>query len=160
MLWSAHSQGGHGRNDRRCHVCFDWGCVSSSFLFLLQNVVPDLSYTVRCPVLDKWEGIKQLKAALWALVSICNSDITYIECLKNMWCFTICLFFFFFLLGKHRLIKLGSELAAGGGGDHWYSGSGPRLWGSVHQRVGLCFELVKIKKWRRPHELVVATFWA
>lgn len=34
-----------------------------------QNVVPDLSYTVRSPVLDSWEGIKQLKAALWALVS-------------------------------------------------------------------------------------------
>ena len=34
-----------------------------------QNVVPDLSYIVRSPVLEKWEGIKQLKAALWALVS-------------------------------------------------------------------------------------------
>lgn len=31
--------------------------------------MPDLSYTVRSPVLDTWEGIKQLKAALWALVS-------------------------------------------------------------------------------------------
>lgn len=39
--------------------------------------------------------------------------------------------------GKHRFIKLGSEPAAGGGGDHWYSGFGPPLWGSVHQRVGL-----------------------
>ncbi|XP_051955427.1 rapamycin-insensitive companion of mTOR-like [Xyrauchen texanus] len=39
-----------------------------------QNVVPDLSYTVRCPVLDKWEGIKQLKAALWALGNIGTSN--------------------------------------------------------------------------------------
>nr|XP_023664280.1 rapamycin-insensitive companion of mTOR-like isoform X1 [Paramormyrops kingsleyae] len=38
-------------------------------LLEIQNVVPDLSYTVRSPVLDSWEGIKQLKAALWALVS-------------------------------------------------------------------------------------------
>lgn len=38
--------------------------------FHLQSVVPDLSYTVRSPMLDTWEGIKQLKAALWALVSI------------------------------------------------------------------------------------------
>lgn len=36
----------------------------------VQNIVPDLSYTVRSPMLDTWEGIKQLKAALWALVSI------------------------------------------------------------------------------------------
>ncbi|XP_073727399.1 rapamycin-insensitive companion of mTOR isoform X2 [Misgurnus anguillicaudatus] len=39
-----------------------------------QNVVPDLSYTVRCPVLDKWDGIKQLKAALWALGNIGTSN--------------------------------------------------------------------------------------
>ncbi len=26
---------------------------------------------MRCPALDKWDGIKQLKAALWALVSVC-----------------------------------------------------------------------------------------
>ncbi|KAL4617283.1 rapamycin-insensitive companion of mTOR-like isoform X2 [Arapaima gigas] len=38
-----------------------------------QNVIPDLSYTVRSPVLDKWEGIKQLKAALWALGNIGSS---------------------------------------------------------------------------------------
>ncbi len=25
---------------------------------------------MRCPALDKWDGIKQLKAALWALVSV------------------------------------------------------------------------------------------
>lgn len=43
-------------------------CFFSS-VFLLQSIVTDLSYTVRSPVLDKWEGIKQLKAALWALVS-------------------------------------------------------------------------------------------
>lgn len=36
----------------------------------VQSIVPDLSYTVRSPMLDTWEGIKQLKAALWALVSI------------------------------------------------------------------------------------------
>ncbi|XP_073680420.1 rapamycin-insensitive companion of mTOR isoform X3 [Garra rufa] len=39
-----------------------------------QNVVSDLSYTVRCPVLDKWDGIKQLKAALWALGNIGTSN--------------------------------------------------------------------------------------
>ncbi|XP_028829344.1 rapamycin-insensitive companion of mTOR-like isoform X2 [Denticeps clupeoides] len=39
-----------------------------------QNVVPDLSYTVRSPVLDQWEGIKQLKAALWALGNIGSSN--------------------------------------------------------------------------------------
>ncbi|XP_041958385.1 rapamycin-insensitive companion of mTOR [Alosa sapidissima] len=39
-----------------------------------QNVVPDLSYTVRSPVLDKWEGLKQLKAALWALGNIGSSN--------------------------------------------------------------------------------------
>ncbi|XP_010740551.2 rapamycin-insensitive companion of mTOR isoform X2 [Larimichthys crocea] len=43
-------------------------------LLQAQNVVPDLSYTVRCPVLDKWEGIKQLKAALWALGNIGSSN--------------------------------------------------------------------------------------
>ncbi|KAG7481573.1 hypothetical protein MATL_G00067520 [Megalops atlanticus] len=39
-----------------------------------QSVVPDLSYTVRSPMLDKWEGIKQLKAALWALGNIGSSN--------------------------------------------------------------------------------------
>ncbi|XP_067280565.1 rapamycin-insensitive companion of mTOR isoform X2 [Pseudorasbora parva] len=39
-----------------------------------QNVVADLSYTVRCPVLDNWEGIKQLKAGLWALGNIGTSN--------------------------------------------------------------------------------------
>ncbi|KAK1788330.1 hypothetical protein P4O66_016775 [Electrophorus voltai] len=39
-----------------------------------QNVVPDLSYIVRSPVLDTWEGIKQLKAALWALGNIGSSN--------------------------------------------------------------------------------------
>uniref|UniRef100_A0A8C9VQ69 RPTOR independent companion of MTOR, complex 2b n=1 Tax=Scleropages formosus TaxID=113540 RepID=A0A8C9VQ69_SCLFO len=38
-----------------------------------QNVVPDLSYTVRSPILDKWEAIKRLKAALWALGNIGSS---------------------------------------------------------------------------------------
>uniref|UniRef100_A0A3B3Q9J8 RPTOR independent companion of MTOR, complex 2b n=1 Tax=Paramormyrops kingsleyae TaxID=1676925 RepID=A0A3B3Q9J8_9TELE len=42
-------------------------------LLEIQNVVPDLSYTVRSPVLDSWEGIKQLKAALWALGNISSS---------------------------------------------------------------------------------------
>lgn len=40
-----------------------------------QSVVPDLSYTVRSPMLDTWEGIKQLKAALWALVSSTLSSL-------------------------------------------------------------------------------------
>uniref|UniRef100_A0A670YLD4 RPTOR independent companion of MTOR complex 2 n=1 Tax=Pseudonaja textilis TaxID=8673 RepID=A0A670YLD4_PSETE len=35
-----------------------------------QSIVPDLSYTIRSPMLEKWEGIKQLKAALWALVNL------------------------------------------------------------------------------------------
>ncbi|XP_017272783.1 rapamycin-insensitive companion of mTOR isoform X2 [Kryptolebias marmoratus] len=39
-----------------------------------QNVVPDLSYMVRSPMLDNWEGIKQLKAALWALGNIGSSN--------------------------------------------------------------------------------------
>ncbi|XP_076586815.1 rapamycin-insensitive companion of mTOR-like isoform X1 [Chaetodon auriga] len=39
-----------------------------------QSVVPDLSYTVRSPMLDTWEGIKQLKAALWALGNIGSSN--------------------------------------------------------------------------------------
>ncbi|XP_066509823.1 rapamycin-insensitive companion of mTOR-like isoform X1 [Hoplias malabaricus] len=45
------------------------GCL----LLESQNVVPDLSYTVRFPVLDNWEGIKHLKAALWALGNIGSS---------------------------------------------------------------------------------------
>ncbi|XP_037537084.1 rapamycin-insensitive companion of mTOR [Nematolebias whitei] len=39
-----------------------------------QNLVPDLSYMVRFPMLDTWEGIKQLKAALWALGNIGSSN--------------------------------------------------------------------------------------
>nr|XP_006000410.1 PREDICTED: rapamycin-insensitive companion of mTOR [Latimeria chalumnae] len=39
-----------------------------------QSVVPDLSYIVRSPMLDKWEGVKQLKAALWALGNIGSSN--------------------------------------------------------------------------------------
>ncbi|XP_078416580.1 rapamycin-insensitive companion of mTOR isoform X1 [Cetorhinus maximus] len=39
-----------------------------------QSIVPDLSYTVRSPALDKWDGIKQLKAALWALGNIGSSN--------------------------------------------------------------------------------------
>lgn len=46
-----------------------WVLVSYRLSHALQSVVPDLSYTVRSPMLDTWEGIKQLKAALWALVS-------------------------------------------------------------------------------------------
>ncbi|XP_076854812.1 rapamycin-insensitive companion of mTOR isoform X3 [Brachyhypopomus gauderio] len=46
------------------------GCV----LLETQNVVPDLSYTVRSAVLDKWEEIKRLKAALWALANIGSSN--------------------------------------------------------------------------------------
>ncbi|XP_072272718.1 rapamycin-insensitive companion of mTOR isoform X1 [Pyxicephalus adspersus] len=43
-------------------------------LLEVQNIVPDLSYTVRSPSLDKWEGIKQLKAALWSLGNIGSSN--------------------------------------------------------------------------------------
>ncbi|XP_041753169.1 rapamycin-insensitive companion of mTOR isoform X3 [Coregonus clupeaformis] len=39
-----------------------------------QSVVSDLSYTVRSPMLDTWEGIKQLKAALWALGNVGSSN--------------------------------------------------------------------------------------
>ncbi|KAM3599348.1 uncharacterized protein V6R79_004163 [Siganus canaliculatus] len=42
-------------------------------LLQAQNVVPDLSDSVRSPVLDRWEGIRQLKAALWALGHIGSS---------------------------------------------------------------------------------------
>ncbi|XP_018100001.1 rapamycin-insensitive companion of mTOR [Xenopus laevis] len=47
---------------------------TGSHLLEVQNVVPDLSYTVRSPSLDKWDGIKQLKAALWALGNIGSSN--------------------------------------------------------------------------------------
>lgn len=49
-----------------------WDADSSALLppFCPQSIVPDLSYTVRSPMLDTWEGIKQLKAALWALVCV------------------------------------------------------------------------------------------
>lgn len=64
VLHSAVSRG--ARRPRRdlaaVHVVCSCVCV--------QSIVPDLSYTVRSPMLDTWEGIKQLKAALWALVSI------------------------------------------------------------------------------------------
>ncbi|XP_044520205.1 rapamycin-insensitive companion of mTOR isoform X3 [Gracilinanus agilis] len=43
-------------------------------LLEVQSVVPDLSYTIRSPMLDKWEGVKQLKAALWALGNIGSSN--------------------------------------------------------------------------------------
>uniref|UniRef100_A0A8C4ZMQ3 Rapamycin-insensitive companion of mTOR n=1 Tax=Gadus morhua TaxID=8049 RepID=A0A8C4ZMQ3_GADMO len=43
-------------------------------LLEVQSVVPDLSYTVRSPMLDTWEGIKHLKAALWALANIGSSN--------------------------------------------------------------------------------------
>ncbi|XP_035524134.1 rapamycin-insensitive companion of mTOR-like [Morone saxatilis] len=43
-------------------------------LLQAQNVVPDLSDSVRSPALDKWEGIKNLKAALWALGNIGSSN--------------------------------------------------------------------------------------
>ncbi|XP_034564894.1 rapamycin-insensitive companion of mTOR-like [Notolabrus celidotus] len=42
-------------------------------LLQAQNVVPELSFIVHSPVLDRWEGIKQLKAALWALGNIGSS---------------------------------------------------------------------------------------
>uniref|UniRef100_UPI0037E8DDC5 rapamycin-insensitive companion of mTOR-like n=1 Tax=Semicossyphus pulcher TaxID=241346 RepID=UPI0037E8DDC5 len=42
-------------------------------LLQAQNVVPELSSSVRSPVLERWEGIKQLKAALWALGNIGSS---------------------------------------------------------------------------------------
>ncbi|TRY71427.1 hypothetical protein DNTS_011668 [Danionella cerebrum] len=46
------------------------GCL----LLEAQGVIADLSYTVRSSVLDNWEGIKQLKAALWALGNIGSSN--------------------------------------------------------------------------------------
>ncbi|KAI4899940.1 hypothetical protein NFI96_015470 [Prochilodus magdalenae] len=48
--------------------------VRCECLCVFQNVVPDLSYTVRSPVLDHWQGIKQLKAALWALGNVGSSN--------------------------------------------------------------------------------------
>lgn len=78
----------------------------------LQCVVPDLSYTVRSPMLDTWEGIKQLKAALWALVVLTpNSFGSSLHLLvKEMYL----LLFFISFTGKHWLFKLGSESPAGG----------------------------------------------
>ncbi|XP_030647088.1 rapamycin-insensitive companion of mTOR isoform X2 [Chanos chanos] len=46
------------------------GCL----LLEAQSVVPDLSYTVRSPMLEQWDGVKQLKAALWALGNIGTSN--------------------------------------------------------------------------------------
>nr|XP_055054336.1 rapamycin-insensitive companion of mTOR [Misgurnus anguillicaudatus] len=46
------------------------GCL----LLEAQGVIQDLCCAVRSPVLDKWEGIKQLKAVLWALGNIGSSN--------------------------------------------------------------------------------------
>ncbi|XP_056601916.1 rapamycin-insensitive companion of mTOR [Triplophysa dalaica] len=46
------------------------GCL----LLEAQGVVQDLCHTVRSPILDKWEGIKRLKAVLWALGHIGSSN--------------------------------------------------------------------------------------
>ncbi|XP_029941324.1 rapamycin-insensitive companion of mTOR-like [Salarias fasciatus] len=43
-------------------------------LLQTQGVVPGLSNLVRSPVLEHWQGIKQLKAALWALGHIGSSN--------------------------------------------------------------------------------------
>nr|XP_046231656.1 rapamycin-insensitive companion of mTOR-like isoform X2 [Scatophagus argus] len=43
-------------------------------LLQAQNVVRDLSHSVRSAALEKWEGIKKLKAALWALGNIGSSN--------------------------------------------------------------------------------------
>lgn len=74
-------------------------------------MVPDLSYTVRSPMLDTWEGIKQLKAALWALVSntVCYPVIIIIA--TKRWLLIV---FVVFHAGQHWLVKLGSESPAGG----------------------------------------------
>lgn len=58
-------------------------CATFHIFFFWQNIVPDLSYTVRSPVLDTWEGIKQLKAALWALVSTVLQHKREKMCLKK-----------------------------------------------------------------------------
>lgn len=81
-------------------------------------MVPDLSYTVRSPMLDTWEGIKQLKAALWALVSITRYQFMSPQLLchynsnsyKEM-ALMVCVVS---LAGQHWLFKLGSESPAGG----------------------------------------------
>lgn len=57
----------------------------------LQCVVPDLSYTVRSPMLDTWEGIKQLKAALWALVVLTPNLHHFIYLSKR--CIYCCFYF-------------------------------------------------------------------
>lgn len=103
----------------------------------LQSVVPDLSYTVRSPMLDTWEGIKQLKAALWALVSIsvhlsCSSLIVT---KRWIWLLMLLLLLFFFLSGQHWLFKLGSESPAGGERHSWHPRVGSALRGAVSTRV-------------------------
>lgn len=83
----------------------------------LQSVVPDLSYTVRSPMLDTWEGIKQLKAALWALVSItCFQFMSpHLHCHYNINSYKeMTLIYVVYLAGQHWLFKLGSESPAGG----------------------------------------------
>lgn len=68
--------GGKDRKDLRCiqenfiNSSHYYYCRFNGVFVFVQSIVPDLSYTVRSPMLDTWEGIKQLKAALWALVSI------------------------------------------------------------------------------------------
>lgn len=132
-------------------LSFPWGAVGcadlaiflpNSFSVCLQSVVPDLSYTVRSPMLDTWEGIKQLKAALWALVCItccqfmspqllCRCDNSY----KDM----ALMVFVVFFAGQHWLFKLGSESPAGGERHSWHPRTGSALWRAVSTRVSLLY---------------------
>lgn len=129
-----------------------WLCrFSSCSNVCLQSVVPDLSYTVRSPMLDTWEGIKQLKAALWALVSITRSQfmppqllVTIILMVTKRWLWLLLLFFF---SGQHWLFKLGSESPAGGECHSRHPRTGSALWGAVSTRVSMSFSVFTPKKY-------------
>lgn len=94
-------------------------------------------------MLDTWEGIKQLKAALWALVCVTCSQfkspqlLVTIIIVTKRWLWLM----LFFLSGQHWLFKLGSESPAGGECHSWHPRLGSALWGAVSTRVGVSFSV-------------------
>lgn len=68
-------------------------------------------------MLDTWEGIKQLKASLWALVSAICCPVMWPQLpiyYNNTACEEMSLMVSVFHVGQHWLFKLGSESPAGG----------------------------------------------
>lgn len=94
-------------------------------------------------MLDTWEGIKLLKAALWALVCVTCSQfkspqlLVTIIIVTKRWLWLL----LFFLSGQHWLFKLGSESPAGGECHSWHPRLGSALWGAVSTRVGMSFSV-------------------